>query len=85
MYSHALLEGTNLALFPINKANLLRWYKNTSRREEVMMLLQGVGIPRPDLCVTSPLPSVKIQPSFPPPHTHDPHPFPEPQDMVGQA
>ena len=40
--SLALLEGTNLQLFTINERTLMAWHKNTTRVQEVSMLMQGL-------------------------------------------
>ena len=39
--SQTLLEDTNLALYNINDTTLRLWYKDSSRRDEVKVLLQG--------------------------------------------
>ena len=38
--SQALLEGTNMVLFTINETTLVRWYKNSTRMNEIKLLLQ---------------------------------------------
>ena len=42
--SAALMEGTSLALLPINKMTLIRWFKNTTRMNKVKLLLQGCSL-----------------------------------------
>ena len=83
--SHALLEGTNLVLFTINEATLVRWYKNTTRREEITTLMQGLRLPAPDPCSTVSLPPPRQQPSSPGPSPIDPLTFEEPEDTTGRA
>lgn len=81
--SQALLEGTNLMLFSINETTLLHWYKNTTRRNEVKMLLQGLpGIPSQSTS-SEPLQPALQRPGSPPPPPDNPHVFPEVQDTTG--
>ena len=63
----------------------MRWYKNTVRREEITMLMQGLVLPNPRPCAASPLPSVMERPTSPPPLPVEPFEFHEPVDTYGQA
>ena len=83
--SQALLEGTNLVLFTINEATLIRWYKNSTRISEIKTLMQGIPLSLPPPCATEPLPPAVERPTEPPPLPQDPHPFPEPEDTTGKA
>jgi len=42
--SQALLEGTNLVLYTVNETTLLHWYKNSVRRDEIKLLMQGLSL-----------------------------------------
>ncbi len=64
--SSRLLEDTNLVLFNINEATLVRWYKGTTRINEVKMLLQGVTTPAPSSCSATPLLQPMDRPTKPP-------------------
>ena len=58
---HALIE-----LF-ITCTMQLRWFKNTARRDEVKMLMQGLSLPALTMCASSPLPPHRdVQPPPPP-------------------
>ena len=83
--SASVLEGTTLALYPINKATLLRWYKNTTRRDEIKTLMQGLNPPTPRPCSFLPLPPAKRLCVLPPEPPQQPHEFPSPEDTSGQA
>lgn len=84
--SAALLEGTDLALFPINETTLVRWYKNTTRTNEVKLLLQGRSLPGSQLsCASDSLPPAQSRPCSLPPPPDDQLTFPEPEDTTGQA
>ena len=71
-----LLEGTDLALFAINEATLLRWFKMQERRKEVLLLQQGRPVPVEPLCSVQPLPPSQSRPSvadpLPGPHLEFP-------------
>jgi hypothetical protein len=58
----------------------LRWFKNTTRRDEVKMLMQGLSIPDPTTCASSPLPPHRD--TQPPPPSIDPF---ELDDTTGKA
>ena len=57
-----LLEGTNLALYPINEATLIRWFKNVARRREVQLLMQGIAVPVEPLCSRQPIAPPQVRP-----------------------
>ena len=82
--SQALLEGTNMVLYTINETTLVRWYKNSTRRREIQMLLQGRLLPHADVTTSDTLPPAQQQPTYREvtvsPHTHH-----EPEDTTGQA
>ena len=81
--SQELLEGTSLALFPINKTTLVRWYKNYVKRDQIKMLMEGLELLFPNLySSTSLLPAQPLSTTSP---INDPHPFSEPPDTMGQA
>ena len=61
-----------------------RWYKNTMRREEIAMLMQGLTLPNPRPCTTS-LPPAMERHFSPPPSPVEPFEFFEPVDTCGQA
>lgn len=83
--SEALLEGTNLQLFTINEATLTRWYKDTMRRDEIKILLQGLSLRQEPPCTSDSLPPPAELPSTPSPPPSQPFIFAEPEDTVGQA
>ena len=83
--SQALLEGTNLVLFTINEATLIRWYKNSTRISEIKTLMQGIPLSLPPPCATEPFSPAVERPTEPPPPPQDPHLFPEPEDTTGKA
>ena len=60
--SQALIEGTNLVLYHVNKATLVKWYKNAIWRDE--MLMQGLSLPSPGTVSSSSLLSAVEKPSF---------------------
>ena len=62
-----------------------RWYKNTMRREEIAMLMQGLTLPNPRPCTTPSLPPAMEWPFSPPPSPVEPFKFFEPLDTCGQA
>ena len=83
--SQRLLEGTNLALFALNETTLVKWYKNTQRRTEIKLLLQGLELPQVEVCARDTLPAPRLRP-------HSPEDMPMPQvvlsdkkDTSGQA
>ena len=84
--SQALLEGTNLMLYTINQTTLVRWHKNSSRRDEIRLLMQGLSPPRPQF-TTDPnsSPPAKSLQSGPGPSPLNPCSFPEAEDTTGQA
>ena len=82
--SQALLEGTNLVLFTINEATLVRWYKNSTRVSEIRTLMQGIPSSLPPPCAPDPLPPARELLTSPPP-PKNPLRFPEPEDTTGQA
>ena len=61
--SQALIEGTNLVLYHVNKATLVKWYKNAIWRDEIKMLMQGLSLPSPSTVSSSSLLSVVEKPS----------------------
>lgn len=82
--SQELLEGTNMVLYNI-EATLIRWCKDSIRRNEIKLLMQGPPLPRVESCTTDELPPAQQCPSSPPPPPVQLHVFPEPEDTVGQA
>ena len=83
--SHTLLEKTGLTLYHINESTLIRWYKNTSRVQEVRMLLQGLNLPSIPPAATDSLPTPHTRPTEPPLPPQDPHIFEDIPDTSGQA
>lgn len=83
--SYKLLEETNITLFNINATTLVKWYKNTSRRDEVKMLMQGILPPSADLTSQQPLLPAGTLPPGPLPAPMESHEFEEPEDTTGQA
>ena len=63
----------------------MRWYKNTTRTNEVRTLLQGLSLPSPSAVSSSPLLPVQTRPTELPPPPQQPHIFEESPDTVGQA
>ena len=82
--SHKLLTDTNVVLFNINQATLTRWYKNSTRRDEIKMLMQGCT-PPPNIISQCPLPPPRELPLGPLPAPLQCHIFDEPEDTTGQA
>ena len=74
-----------MLLFNINEATLIRWYKDSIRRNEIKLLMQGLPLPHMESCTTDELPPAQQHPSSPPPPPVQPHVFREPEDAVGQA
>ena len=85
--SHRLLENTNLTLFTINERTLVSWFKDTARRDEIKVLMQGLSLPAPRLCASESLPPAQQQPSTPPdpPPPPQQHQHEEPEDKIGLA
>ena len=83
--SHTLLEKTALTLYHINESTLIKWYKNTSRVQEVRTLLQGLKLPHVSPITTEGLPEVHVRPTEPPQPPSHPHVFPHVEDTSGQA
>ena len=83
--SQPLLEGTNLALFTINETTLSQWFKKSTRRNEVKLLLQGLSSTPSQSTAHQPLlpASSRPQPPLPPPRT--PHIFPQAEDRIALA
>lgn len=82
--SEKLQEETNLVLFSGNESSLKTWYKNSVRRDEVKILLQGISLPNPPLCAENELPSPMV-PNPIPVIPHNPIVFREHEDTAGQA
>ena len=82
--SHALLERTNLMLYSINEAGITKWFKNTTRRDEIKLLMQGLTLQTQPSVASDPLPPPQSQPKSSQPPLQ-PHIFVEPQDTTGQA
>lgn len=83
--SQALLAGTNLMLYTINETTLAKWFKASSRRNEIKLLMQGLSPPQPPLTTDSvSLPPAKIRPAQQGPPLF-PHRFPEVEDTTGLA
>ena len=86
MNSQALLKGTNVVLFNITEATLVRWYKNTTRRDEIKQLMQGLSTPLATMSTASEtLPPPVKHPSTPLSCPPEPHSFSEPEDTTGQV
>ena len=83
--SHRLLEDTNLTLFTINERTLVSWFKDTVRRDEIKVLMQGISLPAPRLCASVALPPAQQQPSTPPDPPPQQHQQEEPEDRTGLA
>ncbi len=83
--SQPLLEGTNLMLFTINEATLSKWHKNSTRGNEVKMLLQGLPSLPSSTTAVEPLPPALERFTSPPPPPDNPHIFPESEDRRGLA
>ena len=83
--SQALLEETNLVLYNLNEATLIRWYKNSIRRDEIKTLTQGLSLPLEQPCATDPLPPAQERPSSPGAAGEHEHLIEEPEDTTGQA
>ena len=79
-----LVDETTLTLPHINETTLIRWFKNTTRRNEVSTLLQGLSLPSTVSIAIDSLPPAKERtvirrlPAAP-------HLFIEEPDRVGQA
>ena len=65
--SQALLEGTNLMLYSINETTLIKWFKDSNRRNEIKLLMEGLSPPQPPLTTVKFLPPAKVWPSTPGP------------------
>ena len=68
----------------MNVMSQLRWYKNTIRRNEVKILLQGRSLPPPTVISPVPLQPAQTRPTEPPTPA-EPLTFPEAEDTVGVA
>ena len=81
--SQALLDSTGLTLFSINETSLSLWYKNKTRREEIITLLQGHSVPGNISVATDALPPLR---ECPPDLQGQPEVmvFPEPEDRSGR-
>ena len=71
-------------LFNINETSASLWYKNKTRREEILTLMQGQSLPGRLAIATEALPPIR--------ETHhdlqgeaEPMAFPEPEDRTGLA
>ena len=83
--SDILMQRTNLMLVNLNEFTLLRWYKNSIRRDEIKLLMQGFTLPQPQPCTNDPLLPAKILPTSPPAPPEDCHIFHEVDDQTGLA
>ena len=63
----------------------MRWYKNTTRTNEVRTLMQGLSLPSPSMVSASPLSPVQSRPTELPPPPQQPLTFEDLPDTVGQA
>ena len=57
------LEGTNLIPYNINETTLIKWYKDSVRRDDIRMLMQELPPPQHQLVAKERLPPVKELPS----------------------
>ena len=73
-----------MVLFNINQATLTRWYKNSTRRDEIKMLMQG-RTPPPNIISQCPLPPPRELPLGPLPAPLQCHIFNKPEDTTGPA
>ncbi|XP_065903579.1 uncharacterized protein [Dysidea avara] len=80
-----LLEGTNLALYTINKTTLQKWHKREETRKEMLARTQGLELSAPPLCAQEELTSAQRQPLSPPTPPAPFHQFPQTKDTSGQA
>ena len=81
--SQALLSDTGLALYSLNETQISLWFKNKTRREEVVTLLQGRSLPGKRETAAEPLPKPRKRQrivSLAPPIQ-----ITEPEDRSGQA
>ena len=69
----------------VSLLGLVKWYKNTTRRDEVKMLMQGILPPSADLTSQQPLLPARTLPPGPLPAPMESHEFEEPEDTTGQA
>ena len=83
--STSIMQGTKLMLINLNEYTLLRWYKNSSRRDESRLLMQGLTLPQPEPCATDTLPPPQVLPASPPAPPEDSHMFEEAPDQTGKA
>ena len=83
--SRTLMDQTNLTLFNINETTLRLWFKEKTRREEVLMLLQGRELPGKLTCTSSNLPEPQAPPVDLQGHPSERFCFPEPEDRSGLA
>ena len=61
----------------------MHWFKNTTRRDEVKMLMKGLTLPTPTHCTSTPLPAYREAEAPPPPAS--PLKMKEVEDTVGKA
>ena len=73
-------------LYSINETTLIKWFKDSTRINEIKLLMQGLSPPQPPLTtISESLPPAKVRPSSPGPSPLDPHNFPDVEDTTGEA
>ena len=82
--SQALLNNTGITLFNVNETSVSLWFKNKTRREEILTLIQGRPLPGRLTLAKEALPPLRETPSDLQGHA-DPMLFQEPEDRTGLA
>ena len=73
-------------LYAINQTTLVKWHKNSSRRDEIRLLMQGLSPPRPKFTTDAKsLPTAKSLESGQGLSPLNPHSFPMAEDALGLA
>ena len=87
LYTEGIVEDTNLCLPFLNETTIKLWYKNTTRRDEIRTLLQGLQLPTPGLTASSCLPAAAELPVTIPEVASDVdlHEMVDNEDRRGQA
>ena len=59
----ALLSNTGITLFNVNETSVSLWFKNKTRREEILTLIQGRSLPGRLTLAKEALPPLRETPS----------------------
>ncbi|XP_038551682.1 disheveled-associated activator of morphogenesis 1-A-like [Micropterus salmoides] len=80
-----VMQQTTLQLVDVSHTTLVQWHNKRVKRQENMVVMQGLNLPSRLSVAANPLPSANVRPSSAPPQPGPAHQYHLPSSTVGLA